>query len=254
MEKQLYGTVLLKADKILSYLAGCQEPQALYTIAKETELTNSTALKILETLNYIGYVYKDTESKKFSLGPTIIKYANKAIEHLDIKSIAQPHLEALQEDTTETVHLGIQDKANIVYVAKIESKNPICLYSKVGKSIPMYCSAMGKAVLADTADEEVEVYLKDNELVKMTEKTITTKNAFREEIANIRNIGFAYDNCEHEEEVFCVGASITIDGKNYGAVSVSTPKYRVTKQFEQQVIKAVQKCQANIIKDIKASL
>ena len=75
MEKQLYGTVLLKADRILAYLADCQEPQALYTIAKETELTNSTALKILETLNYIGYVQKDTELKKFSLGPTIIKYA-----------------------------------------------------------------------------------------------------------------------------------------------------------------------------------
>ncbi|MEK4667974.1 IclR family transcriptional regulator [Niallia sp. FSL R7-0271] len=254
MEKQLYGTVLLKADKILSYLAGCQEAQALYTIAKETELTNSTALKILETLNYIGYVYKDSETKKFSLGPTIIKYANKAIEQLDIKEIAQHHLEVLQEETTETVHLGIQDKANIVYIAKIESKNPICLYSKVGKSIPMYCSAMGKAVLADKGDDVVDSYLEDNELVKMTENTITTKEGFHNEIAKIRDIGYAFDNCEHEEEVFCVGASVTIDGKNYGAISVSTPKYRVTEQFEQQVIEAVQKCQANIIKDIKASL
>ncbi|TRZ37953.1 IclR family transcriptional regulator [Niallia circulans] len=254
MEKQLYGTVLLKADRILAYLADCQEPQALYTIAKETELTNSTALKILETLNYIGYVQKDTELKKFSLGPTIIKYANRAIQHLDIKEIAQPHLEALQAETGETVHLGIQDKTNIVYIAKIESKNPICLYSKVGKSIPIYCSAMGKAVLAERGDDEVESYLDNNELVKMTENTITTKAGFRKEIASIRSLGYASDNCEHEEEVFCIGASISINEKNYGAISVSTPKYRVSEEFEQKVIKAVQSCQAKIKKDIIASL
>lgn len=251
-QKQLYGTVLIKADKILAYLSSCDNAQPLHAIAKETSLTNSTALKILDTLTFIGYVRKDDETKKFSLGPSIIKYANRSIYQSDIKQIAQIHLEKLQEETTETVNLGIEDRSSIVYITKIESKNPVSLYSKVGKSIPMYCSAMGKAILADGSDDEIERYLLENELKKFTEKTITTKEAFRKEIAAIRQQGYAHDNSEHENDIFCIGTSITLNGKNYGAVSVSVPKYRLTDGVHQQIVHSLKKCKENILQDIQA--
>ncbi|WP_317947949.1 IclR family transcriptional regulator, partial [Rossellomorea marisflavi] len=123
-----YGTVLIKASLILDHLSSSNGPQSLQSIAKETGLTSSTALKILDTLVLIGYVQKDPELKRFSLGPSIIKYALKALSQLDIKQIAQPHLEAFQARTNETVHLGILDHIHVVYVAKIESQNPVCLY------------------------------------------------------------------------------------------------------------------------------
>src|SRR5437868_4052423 len=106
-DKQPYGTVLLKADLILDFLASSDKEQSLNQIAKATNLTNSTALKILDTLNLIGYVQKDHETKKFSLGTSLLKFANKAMNQLNIKKIAQPHLEELQRVTAETVHLGI---------------------------------------------------------------------------------------------------------------------------------------------------
>ncbi|WP_342044134.1 IclR family transcriptional regulator [Bacillus sp. OTU530] len=250
-KKQPYGTVLIKASIILDFLSKCDEPQPLITIAKETGLTTSTALKILDTLLLIGYVQKDLDSKRFSLGLSMIKYANKAINNLDIKQIAQPHLEELQKVTSETVHLGIRDKDSIVYVTKIESKNPVCLYSKVGNTVPMYCSAMGKAVLADVSDEEVRNYLSRNPLTKLTNNTITTEHGFMEEIVNVRGLGYAYDDSEHEEGVFCIGASIALNNKNYGAISVSMPKYRLTEEFHKQIIEAVQKCKFNILNDIQ---
>lgn len=251
-QKQHYGTVLIKADKILAYLSSCENAQPLHAIAKATSLTNSTALKILDTLTFIGYVRKDNESKKFSLGPSIIKYANRSIHQFDIKQIAQPYLEKLQEETAETVHLGIEDRSSIVYITKIESKNPIYFYSQVGKSIPMYCSAMGKAILADDSDDKIEQYLLENELKKITEKTITTKDAFRKEIATIRQQGFAYDNGEHEDDIFCIGTSITLNGKNYGALSVSIPKYRLTDEFHQKVVQGLKKCKEHILQDIQS--
>lgn len=251
-QKQHYGTVLIKADKILTFLSNCETPQPLHTIAKETSLTNSTTLKILDTLTYIGYIRKDEEAKKFSLGPSIIKYANRSIHQLDIEQIAHPHLEKLQVNTAETVHLGIEDRSSVVYISKIESKNPICLYSQVGKSIPMYCSAMGKAILADDTDEKLEQYLLENELKKLTEKTITTKENFREEIAAIRRQGYAHDNCEHENDIFCIGTSITFNGKNHGAISVSIPMYRLTEAFHDKVIHELKVCQENILQDIQA--
>lgn len=251
MNKQPYGTVLLKAARILDFLSDRDAPQALNIISKEAELTNSTALKILDTLLLIGYVQKDPETKKFSLGPALIKYANKAINQLDIKQIAQPHLEKLQEKTQETVHLGILDNTRIVYVTKIESKNPVCLYSKIGKTIPLYCSAMGKAVLADQSDEEIKQYLTAASLVKMTENTITDEKSFMDEIAKIKDLGYAFDNREHEKEVFCIGASITVNGINHGAFSVSIPYYRLTNELLNETIQAVQTCQAAIINDLQ---
>ncbi|MFP3126104.1 IclR family transcriptional regulator [Ectobacillus funiculus] len=250
-KKQPYGTVLIKASLILDFLSNCDEPQPLITIAKETGLTTSTTLKILDTLLLIGYVQKNLDFKRFSLGSSIIKYANKAISNLDIKQITQPHLKELQKVTGETVHLGIRDKDNIVYVTKIESKNPVCLYSKVGNTVPMYCSAMGKTVLADMSDEEVRNYLNRNPLIKFTNNTITTEHDFMEKIESVRELGYVYDDSEHEEGVFCIGASITLNGKNYGAISVSMPKYRLTEDFHKQLIEAIQKCKFNILNDIQ---
>lgn len=248
--KQLYGAVLLKADRILSFLSSSDSPQRLNQIAAETGLTNSTALKILDTLIHIGYVEKDPEAKKFSLGPSIIKYANKGIQKLDIKRIAQPHIEKLQRITTETVHLGILDISRIVYITKLESSNPVSLYSKVGKSIPLYCSAMGKSILAEQTDDEIEKYLANHALIPKTKNTITSEKIFLQEIENVRKQGFAFDNSEHEDEVFCIGTSLSLNGKTYGAISVSVPKYRINAESKNAIIQAVKTCKTEILNDI----
>jgi DNA-binding IclR family transcriptional regulator len=250
-EKQPYGTVLLKADRILNFLVSCNHSQNLQQISQATALTNSTALKILDTLQLIGYVQKDTETKKFKLGPALLKFANKAINQLDIKQLAQPHLEKLQGITGETVHLGILDNNSVVYISKIDSSNPIILYSQIGKRIPLYCSAMGKAILADVSDDEINAYLNENLLIKKTKNTISTRDDFFMEISKIRKLGYAYDDGEHEEEVFCVGASLTANGKNVGAISVSTPKYRLTDHSLENTILAVQMCKAAILAELQ---
>lgn len=245
--RQPYGTVLIKADQILSFLASSKQPQRLYRIAESTELTNSTASKILSTLELIGYVQKNPENQEFSLGPSLTRYANRSVMQMDIQKIAHPYLKKLQEKTTETVHLGIVDRNRIVYIDKLESENPVNLYSQVGKTIPLYCSAMGKSVLADQSDEEIEHYLAENKLEKKTEHTITSKETLKKEIERIRNLGYAFDDAEHEVDVFCVGASISLKGENLGAFSVSVPKYRMTTQFLTKIIDEVQTCKHDIL-------
>lgn len=224
---QPYGSVLLKADDILEFLSSDNNQHRLSEIAEATNLNPPTASKILNTLLLIGYVQKDPDTKMFSLGPRLMKYANKSLHQLSIKRIAQSYLEELQEVTGETVHLGIQEFDHIKYVAKIASKKPVSLYSEIGKSIPMYCSAMGKAVLADLSDEDISYYLEKNELQPKTERTIVTEERLFEEINQARKDGFAYDDGEHDLDVFCIGSSITVNHTNYGAISVSLPKYRL---------------------------
>ncbi|WP_067844366.1 IclR family transcriptional regulator [Amphibacillus sediminis] len=249
--KQPYGSVLIKADHILEFLSRDNNPQRLSDIAKQTNLTNPTALKILNTLLLIGYVQKDPDTKMFSLGPRLIKYANKSLHQISIKQIAQPHLEHLQKVTTETVHLGIYELDQIKYISKIESKKPVSLYSEIGKSIPLYCSAMGKAVLADFTDEQIQEYLKRNPLIKKTENTIVTEAQLYREIEKAREQAYAFDDGEHDYEVFCIGSSITVNGKNYGAISVSLPKYRLTDQLLDDLINHILICKTNIIEELR---
>lgn len=248
--KQLYGGVLIKADHILEYLSRQNQPKRLNEIAKQTELTNSTALKILNTLLLIGYVQRDPDTKTYSLGPRLIKYANKSLHQISIKQLAQPHIELLQKKTEETVHLGINELNNIIYISKIESKKPVSLYSEIGKTIPLYCSAMGKAILAEFSDEEIEAYIDNTTFVQFTENTIITKEQLYNEISKIRNNGFAFDDGEHDLEVFCIGCSITGSGKNYGAISVSLPKYRLTDDVLKDLINNIIDCKNQILSEL----
>jgi len=248
--KQPYGSVLLKADSILEFLSQQNQPKRLNEIAKQTGLTDPTALKILNTLLLIGYVQKDPDTKTFSLGPRLIKYANKSLHQISIKQIAQPHLEKLQEITEETVHLGINELDHIKYISKIESKKPVSLYSEIGKTIPLYCSAMGKAVLAEFSDEEIQQYLATNSFYQFTENTIMTEQELYDEIKNVKELGYAFDDGEHDFEVFCIGSSITLQGKNYGAVSVSLPKYRLTDEVLSDLIKNILSCKNDILTEL----
>ena len=245
--KQRYGTALIKAVSILDFLLSCEEPQALHIIAKNTGLTNSTALKILETLLSVGYVNRDADLKKFELGSGIIRYAQKAVYNLEIKRIAQPYLEELQRITAETVHLGIHSQGFIYYVTKIDTKKAICHQSIIGRQLPMYCSAMGKAILAAMPDDEIEAYLNETPLIRFTDNTFTNRSDFLKEIEKIRRVGYSIDNAEHEEDVCCIGASITNNGETFGAISVSIPLYRLSEELKSKVINGIIECKQKIV-------
>jgi IclR family KDG regulon transcriptional repressor len=233
-----YGTVLIKAAKIMDYLA--EEPnKSLQEIATATELTNSTALKILETLQLIGYVAKD-KKKDYRLGSKLIKYANKNIQELDLVEISLPFLEELQEKADETIHLGVLTANEILYVNKLEPQNQnIRMSSKVGISRPLYSSAMGKAVLAEFDKAEYESYLADTPLEPFTENTITNVLKLNQELNEVRQIEVAFDDEEMEKEIFCIGAALLKKDEIVGAFSVSLPKYRLTEAYKQTLIQEI---------------
>ncbi len=207
-ETKPYGTVLLKAAKIMDCLS-LQPDQTLQEIAKNTEMTASTAIKILETLTLIGYVQKDT-NKTYRLGTKLIRYANQSVEQIDLAEIAVPYLENLQNTVDETIHLGILNNNEILYINKLEPKNQtIRMSSKVGITRPLYNSAMGKAVLAEFSEEQVQ------------------------------QTGVAYDDEEIEQDIFCSGVSLMKDGEIAGAFSVSMPKYRLTEENKTTINQAL---------------
>lgn len=238
MENKPYGTVLIRAAKILDFLAESPE-SSLQQIAAATEMTPSTTLKILDTLSLIGYVKKN-ENKMYQLGSKLIRYANKNIDQLDLVEITLPYLEKLQATIDETIHLGVLSDNEILYVNKLEPKNQtIRMSSKVGITRPLYSSAMGKAVLADFSDEAVQEYLTAHQLVPFTENTITNPLKLAAELREAKASHVAFDDEEMEKDIFCIGASINDGNAIMGAFSVSMPKYRLNEPEKQLIVQAV---------------
>ncbi|GHI00087.1 IclR family transcriptional regulator [Neobacillus kokaensis] len=251
-EKQPYGTVLIKASSILDFLAAKKGPQALNTIAQETGLTSSTALKILDTLLLIGYVKKHHETKKFELGSGLIKYANQYLANLDISKISYPYLKEMQIQLDETVHLGILEGDEILTVNKLESqKSIVCLNSRIGLTKPLYCSAMGKAVLAELPENQVIDYLNRVELKAITENTITNPEVLLKQLQDIKRNGYAIDDNEAEKDVYCLGVSLYLNEQTYGAFSVSVPSYRITPLVEADMVKHLLKTKEYILRELQ---
>lgn len=251
-QPQPYGTVLIKADRILNFLASVNDPQPLHTIAKATDMTNPTTLKILGTLELIGYIKKNDTDKTYGLGSGLVRYANQYLANLDITKIAYPYLKELHEKLDETVHLSVREGDEVLYVNKLESMRPIVVTtSRIGFSKPMYASAMGKAMLSELPEEEVDAYLSRVELKPFTQYTLVTPAALKNELAEIREKGIAFDNSEEQIEVFCMGTTLSVRGKNFGAFSVSMPTYRRTKEKEETVAQAIQTARQGILKELE---
>lgn len=240
MSKQPYGTVLIKAAKILDVLSEAGQPKSLQYIAQEAELTSSTTLKILDTLILIGYVQKNEESKQFSLGSRLIQYANHYLQELEIVKIALPHLHELQDQIDETIHLGIEQEGGVMYVEKLEPRNQsIYMTSKVGVVRPLYSSGMGKAILSEYTPEQLDAYIAKTELEAFTEYTITDEEQLRQEIEQTKKQKIAFDNEEMEADCFCIAAALMENDKIAGAFSVSMPKFRLTDERKEAIIQAV---------------
>ncbi|MBI0122004.1 MULTISPECIES: IclR family transcriptional regulator [Lactobacillus] len=227
MADKLYGTVLLKAKRIMDVLSASENSLTLEQISSAAAIPKPTTFKILNTLDYINFVRKDKSEKKYSLGTNLIGYGSRAMSSFDIVTIAEPYLTELNKVTSETVNLGIEEHDQIVLLKKIDSPQPVNLNSKVGGTLELYSSSMGKAILATKTEIELDQYFSSVELRPCTPNTITSIAELKKQIAAVQDEGYAIDNQENQAGVVCVGAAIQKYGKVFGAISVSTPKYRL---------------------------
>jgi len=245
--KTPYGTSLLKAALILEYLAAQGGARGVSEIARNTGLSKATAFKLLETLQQIQYVEKKGEQAHYGLGLGLAKLAHSSLSDMDLVSVARSYLEDLNQQTGETIHLGIADGTSVVYVMKLESRQAIRMYSRVGISAPMYCTGIGKALLSTFDDDALDRYLTAVELRRFTGQTITTREELLAEIGRIRHNGYSIDNSEHEEDVRCIALPLYRNNRLYGAMSISAPSYRMTDETLLGYLPALERSQKDIL-------
>jgi DNA-binding IclR family transcriptional regulator len=205
---------------VLEALAGASRRLSLADLARALGIPKSSLHAILRTLHRRGWIEADETGTRFQLGiRALLTGAAYVDTDPDVASM-QPTLDWLAERTGETCHLGRLDGADIVYLAKRESRHPIRLYSAVGRRLPAHATALGKAVLAWRSPEEVERLL-PTPLPRMTTQTITDTDALRADLALIRQRGWAEDHEETMDGIRCWAMTVPTSSPPQDAVSIS---------------------------------
>ncbi len=202
-------------------------------VARQVGLDKATVTRLLRALVASGYVTQDEPAQPYRLTGKILRLAHAVTLRLDLRSLVRPHLTALRDELGETVHLGIMEDLSVVYVDKLEAVNSIQLVSAIGQTMPLYSTALGKAILAALPEEEREGKYTRMNLVPRTDRTIHDLPALRAEIRRTQRRGYSIDDRENEPLGACVGAAIVgADGRPVGAISVAGPHFRVRDRFE----------------------
>ncbi|MDR3673145.1 MAG: IclR family transcriptional regulator C-terminal domain-containing protein [Holophaga sp.] len=223
-----------------------QRAIGLEELTRAVKLAKPTVYRFLLTLQELGYVRR-TDGEHWAITFKLFNIGSHALDHLDLPAVARPVAEDLAEDLGETVHMGILEEDSAVYVMKIESRYTIRMYSRVGRRIPLYCTAIGKCLLAFATEEGREAALRGVRLLAFTKKTLATRTALYAELDRIRTQGFALDDEEHEEGIQCIGAPVFDQaGSIMAAISVSWPGFRYRCGEESEKIDRVKESAARI--------
>jgi Transcriptional regulator len=218
-----------KALKILTLFSTNKPEWGVSEIARELNMLKSTVYRLLATMHEMGFVRKSHDNIHYKLGLRILELGGVVVNTLDFRDVALSYLHQVSEQCGETVHIGIIDNNEAISVEAIQPQNSLKSTILVGKRAPLYCTSVGKALLAFLPVAERNNIIKNIKFEKFTSNTITDPDKLDQELKKVREQGFAVDNMEHEVGICCVAAPIwDHTNKAVASFSISGPSVRMT--------------------------
>ncbi|MFY9357174.1 MAG: IclR family transcriptional regulator [Defluviitoga tunisiensis] len=206
---------------ILDYIVNSPTPVSATEIAREFDMSISNAYKYLDDL-YKGELLTKNKDRTYIPSFKLVEYGSIILKKISLRDLAQPHLVDLMVKTGQTVHLVVKDGNEGVYIEKIEGPHSLPMMSKIGMRMNLYATGFGKAILANLSEQELDEYLKTVKLEKRGKNTVTDPLKLKKQLNEIKKIGYAIDNEENENGIFCIGAPIfNYDNQVIAAVSIS---------------------------------
>ncbi len=214
---------------ILEALSSAPLGMSLSDLAAATGLHVSTAHRLVHALAERGYAMKEPSGGKYRLTLRTFEIGSRVSGVWNLLSAAKPYLDELASASREAVHLVERDGNGVVYLYKAEPfQQLVRIGSYTGLRNPMYCTGVGKSILALLPEEQLEALWETQELITYTPNTITELDTMKQELAATRQRGYAMDNEEHELGVRCIAMAVrSWAGEPVGAVSISAPAARL---------------------------
>jgi len=222
--------VLDRAINILEFIGQQSTGEAaLPELSAAMKLHKTTTHRIAHVLESRGLLRRSLDSNRYRLGLRLYDLGCQALDHVNIRDEARPLMTRVAFEVGETVHLALLDRSEVLYIERAEAQRSLTMGSKLGARNPVYCTSLGKAILANLPETEVDQILSTCRMEPRTKNTITNVLALKRELETIRERGYAIDNEEIEDGVRCIAAPILNGrGRAVAAVSVSGPSSRIT--------------------------
>ena len=214
------------AIRVVELLAGSESVLSVSQMAQSLGLPRATIYRLLKTLAQREWVVQDDKTYRLSFRLTGLFRGASAGAEAALAERVTPLLRQLVSETGETAHFGVLDGDRVVYLAKVDSPHPIRMFSEVGWRGPLHATGVGKVLLASAQTGLLERVC-DQGLDRFTRKTIVEKQKLQEELAQIRQQGYALDDEELIDGLTCVAVPVMSGDQVRGAISVAGPTARL---------------------------
>lgn len=236
-----------RALATLECLAAHRAGLGLGDLARRLGVAKSSLHAILATMHRRGFVARDPDTKRYTLGRRSLVIGSAAADRDDLLGAFRALAPALAAQTGETVQVATLHGRDACYVGKQDGTHQVRLASSIGSTLPAHATSLGKALLSDLPDDALDALYAGVRLDAVTKHTITTLDALKCELARVRVDGFAVDRGEMLAEVRCVAAPIRgADGAVVAAISLSVPVFRIDDRREAELAWAVRACAAEL--------
>jgi IclR family acetate operon transcriptional repressor len=230
--------------EILALLGDHPEGVLLIDVARRIGLPKSSAFRYMVTLEAKRFVQRDPATAKFRLGPAVTPLQVGDAERLEAR--ARPHLVGLRDRFGETVNLAQLDGTRVRYLAVVESAQPVRVAARRGDREFVHSTALGKAIAACLDEPQVDAILAAEGMPARTEKTITTPEALHEDLASVRQAGYALDDGENEANGRCVAVALP-GARVPTALGLSAPEGRLPMAMVPEVHRALREAAERVV-------
>ncbi len=226
-EKKQYLQSLERGMAVIQVFSRDHPALTLSEVARLTGITRATARRILLTLERLGHVRSD--GRHFSLTPRVLSLGWAYLSSLNLWELAQPLMEDLARQTKESCSAAALDLPDIVYIARVPTRRIMSITLGVGTRLPAHATSMGRVLLADLPRDELERFLSETPLRRLTERTITDPGLLEEALEEVRAQGWALVDEELEIGLRSIAAPIRgADGRVVAAMNLSAAAPRVS--------------------------
>ena len=235
---------------IVETLAAHPQGMNLQAVAEETKLAKSTVHRLLSSLIQLGYALQDGFTGQYRLTLRLFELSSAAVSEMNVFSTAKPYLDRLAARTGEAIHLVIRDGTDVVYLYKAEAGG-MHMGSRIGLRSPMYCTGVGKAIMATLSAGEVEQIWKSSHHKACTPHTITRYADLLAQLEKIRARGWAVDDEENELGIRCVALALPgAGGRADAAFSISSLAPNMSDERMEKLAATALLARAEILRDM----
>ena len=234
----------LRVLEVLDLLCKSTEPMRLSDISRQLDVPKSTLLPILQTMVEKRYISKNAY-EQYLPGPTLMGLGSAAGKFFSPGEHIRQCMKALVDRFGETCYYGVPDGGDVLYLEKVDSPQPLRMLTSIGHRLPAYATGIGKALLLDKTEEELQAMYPGN-MILLTKNTVQDMRVLIQQLQEAKVLGYTWEVEESTEHIRCFAVPLRSGGKITGAISIAFPIFRYQPEKQTEIIEALKQTAAEI--------